>query len=155
MFKSGLLVLLWWGLLLLLGGPVVLAQRTSGSLGIGGQLGDPSGITLKIFQPGRLSYDFLAAWDADDFFYINVHGLRERRLPSTRNTYYFYGPGAFIGVLDHRGGDDDVVLGISATVGVGVLFDQLEFFGQITPRLALVPGTEGDAGGGVGFRIYF
>jgi hypothetical protein len=58
-------------------------------------------------------------------------------------------------VLDHRGGDDDVVLGISATVGVGVLFDQLEFFGQITPRLALVPGTEGDAGGGVGFRIYF
>lgn len=131
------------------------AQRTDGAVGIGGQIGDPSGVTLKIYHPGRFSYDFLAAWDLDDFFFLNLHAVRERHLGNTPRLHYFYGPGAFIGVRDRAPDDDDLVLGISGTLGISYVVDELEFFGQITPRLSVVPDTDGDVGGGVGVRFYF
>lgn len=144
--------------------PDVQAQRVPGAVGLGGQIGSPSGITLKVYNPNTISYDFLAAWDLDDFFFLNVHGLYERplRLEGIRGVEYFFGPGGYIGFTDRedgppgRGDDDDVVLGISGRLGVNVPFeDRFEFFVQITPRINLVPDTEGDFGGGVGLRYYF
>lgn len=131
------------------------AQRAPGAIGIGGQIGDPSGVTLKIYNPSGFSYDFLAAWDLDRFFFLNIHGLLERHIGQTQGLHLFYGPGAFIGIRDRDPGDDDVVVGISGSVGLGYVLDRLEFFGQLTPRLALVPDTDGDIGGGVGLRFYF
>lgn len=141
------------GLLVLLAG----TARAQGSIGLGGQLGDPSGLTLKLYNPGRVSYDFLVAWDLDDFLFLNVHGLYERRIDTTEGDFrFFYGPGGFIGFLDRPAGqDDDVVLGISGTFGLGFYIEQFEIFGQLTPRLALIPDTDGDLGGGLGVRFYF
>jgi len=132
------------------------AQRRPGAVGIGGQIGDPSGVTLTIYNPQSMSYDFLVAWDTDDFFFLNAHGLFEQHLGGRGNLHFFYGPGAFIGFRD-RGNeeDDEAVAGISGRVGLGVLFDRFEVYGQVTPRLALTPATDGEIGGGVGFRIYF
>lgn len=132
------------------------AQRSAGSAGIGAQFGQPTGLTLKIYNPSGMSIDFLAAWDLSDFFFLNVHGLYERPLGSTDNLFYFVGPGAFIGVRD-RGEfrDDDVALGISGTLGLSIVFGPVELFGQVTPRLELVERTDGDVGGGAGFRFYF
>lgn len=142
------------------------AQRTPGSLGLGGQIGSPSGITLKVYNPNTISYDVLAAWDLGDFFFLNVHGLYERPLDleGTSGVEYFFGPGGYIGFEDRRvgppGRDDDTdtetVLGISGRLGINVPFeDRFEFFVQITPRINLIPDTEGDFGGGVGLRYYF
>jgi len=142
--------------LLLLMSNVANAQRRSGGVGIGGQIGEPSGVTLKVYNPGRVSYDFLAAWNLDDFFYLNVHGVYESHLDDEGRVHFFYGPGAFIGLRDRpRDQDDDVVLGISGTFGLNYLIGNAEIFGQVTPRLELVPDTEGDVGGGVGVRFYF
>lgn len=133
------------------------AQRRSGAIGLGGQIGEPSGITLKVYNPGAMSYDFLAAWDADDdFFFLNVHGVYERHLGNTQNAHFFFGPGVFVGFKDRpRDQDDDAVAGISGTFGLDVLIDQFEIYGQLTPRLAVIPETDGDIGGGIGFRFYF
>jgi hypothetical protein len=139
-------------LLILMAAPV----RAQGGVGLGGQIGDPSGLTLKLYNPGRVSYDFLVAWDLDDFFFLNVHGLYERRLNTTEDFRFFYGPGGFLGFRDRpRDEDDDAVLGISGTFGLGFYIEQFEIFGQLTPRLALVPDTNGDLGGGIGVRFYF
>ena len=55
-----------------------------------------------------------------------------------------------------RDRDDDTVAGLSATAGLGFLFsERFELYGQVTPRIALTPATEGDIGGGIGFRVYF
>ena len=131
----------------------VLAQRTAGSVGIGGQLGDPSGLTLKFYNP-RVSYDFLAAWDLDEFFFLNAHAVYDRHLGNTPNAHFFYGPGAFVGIHENRK-DDDIEAGISGTFGIDFLIERVEIFGQLTPRFSIVPETDGDLGGGIGLRYYF
>lgn len=133
------------------------AQRGPGtSVGLGGQIGDPSGITLKLWNPTGWSYDFMAAWDTGDFFFLNVHGLLEQHVNGNGNVHVFYGPGAYIGVRDRpHERDDDSVFGISAEVGLGVLLQQFEIYGQLIPRLDLTPATDGDIGAGIGVRYYF
>lgn len=130
------------------------AQRAPGDVGIGGQIGNPSGVTLKVYRPNFPSYDILAAWDLDDFFFVNVHGLYERHLGNTERVHFFFGPGGFLGV-DERPGDDEVIAGLSGRVGLNVIIERFEIYGQVTPRISVVPDTEGDIGGGLGIRYYF
>lgn len=130
------------------------AQSTTppGSVGLGGQIGDPSGITLKWYDRPGFAYEVLAAWDLDDFLFLNLHGLFERRLQDSPLNYFF-GPGAYIGVEDR--GDNDLVLGISGSFGLNFFTERFEVFLQLTPRLNVVPNTRGELGGGVGLRYYF
>lgn len=138
------------------GVPSADAQRSGGDVGLGLQVGEPSGVTLQFYNPASLSWDFLAAWDVDDFFFLNVHGLYHRRLGQQHDVHLFYGPGAFIGVHDRgRGRDDDVVVGISGTLGIGAMIERFQVYGAVTPRLSVIPDTDGDVGAGVGVRYYF
>lgn len=130
-------------------------SQNKSRVGLGGQIGEPAGVTLKIRNPGATSIDILAAWVGDDVFFVNVHGLRETQVSDNENLHLFYGPGGYVGFHDRVHDDDEVVAGISATVGLGFLVEQFEIFGQITPRLDLTPATDGDLGVGVGVRYYF
>lgn len=130
------------------------AQYRRGGLGIGGQLGDPSGLTLKLYRRPGFAYDFLLAWDLDaDVLFLNVHGLYERPL-RTAPVRFFYGPGLYVGFRDRDPADDEVVLGISGSFGVNYFIEQFELFAQLTPRLRVVPDTDGSLGGGIGLRFY-
>lgn len=132
------------------------AQPRGGDVGLGLQIGEPSGVTVQFYNPGSMSWDILAAWDIDDFFFINLHGLYYRPLGNRQDVHLFYGPGGFIGVRDRgRGRDDDVVVGISGTIGIGVMIEQFQIYGSLTPRLSIIPGTDGDFGAGIGVRYYF
>jgi hypothetical protein len=139
--------------------PKAYAQPSGGNFGLGIQFGEPSGLSLRIYQPGRMSADILLAWDLDDFFYANVHGTWEKSLADSGTFNFFYGPGAFIGLRERtdRGlfdGDNDVNFGISGTAGFNVYVDRIEIYLRITPRLLLVDRTDSDVGGGLGFRFY-
>lgn len=138
--------------------PTAQAQRTSGAVGVGGQIGEPTGITLKFYDANSPSYDFIAAWDLDHFFFLNGHALFEQNLNADnidQDLEWFVGPGAFIGFSD-RPREDEVRLGISGTLGLTLTFNQrVELYGQFTPRIRLVPETDGDFGGGIGLRYYF
>ena len=99
--------------------------------------------------------EFLAAWDLDNFLFINGHALFHRNLQGEPDLYFFYGPGIFIGARDRgRGRDDDLILGISGRFGLAYGFEPFEVYIQLTPRLDLIPGTDGDLGGGIGFRFF-
>lgn len=143
-------------LLSLFTGTDARAQRAPGSVGLGLQIGEPSGISLMYYQPGGVSYEFLSAWNlSNDFFFLNAHGLFDRHLGNDQNVHLYYGPGAFVGFRDREGNDEDTVAGISGRIGLGYLIGRFEIYGQLTPRLALTPGTDGDLGGGAGFRYFF
>jgi len=134
------------------------AQRTSGAAGLGVQAGEPSGVTLKIYNADSPSYDFLAAWSFDDFLFLNAHALFEQPL-SAQNVeepvQWFIGPGAYVGVYDDSPGSE-AGLGISGTIGLDILLaDQFELYIQATPRFELIRETEPDIGGGLGLRYYF
>ncbi len=149
------------GLILILGVIVThtspaAAQNVDGNIGLGGQVGQPAGISLKVYNPERMSFDFLAAYDLDNFFFLNVHGLFERPISDNEALNLIYGPGVFIGTYNRpRGADDDVALGVSGRIGLNYYIKQFELFIQITPRLEITPTTTADLGGGLGFRYYF
>ncbi|MEZ4950516.1 MAG: hypothetical protein R2879_08280 [Saprospiraceae bacterium] len=132
------------------------AQRADGAVGIGAQIGQPTGLTVKVYKPSGISTDILAAWDLDDFFFLNVHGLWERHIGSSENFHYFLGPGAFIGIRDHGNEqENDIAVGVSGNFGINVMLGILELYGQVTPRLEIIEKTDVDIGGGVGLRFYF
>ena len=140
------------------------AQVDGGSWGLGGQLGDPDGITLKFYTSRPVmrggatfnAYDLLFGWDFDDYFFASAHALHERRLQDTPLNF-FLGPGLFLFFDDDRGpgDDDDVGFGISGQFGLNYFVERLEIFLHLTPRLRLVDSTDGDLGGGIGLRYYF
>ncbi len=128
------------------------SNNPPGTFSIGGQIGDPSGITLKWYdRPGR-AFELLGAWDLDDFLFLNLHYLFEHPIQNSPLNY-FLGPGAYIGVEDRR--DSELVIGASASFGLNFFAEPFEVFLQLTPRLNVVPNTRGDLGGGVGLRFYF
>ncbi len=133
------------------------AQRTPGAAGLGVQAGEPSGVTLKIYNADGPSYDVLAAWSFDDFLFLNAHALFERPLAIEnvqQPVHWFVGPGAYVGIYDDGG--SEAGLGISGTVGLDILLaEQFEVYIQATPRFELVRETEPDIGGGLGLRYYF
>lgn len=138
----------------LLSSQSVFAQRTSGDVGIGVHIGRPTGVTLKIYKQPT-SIDFLAAWDLDDFFFLNIHAIFDAHLNKENTIHFFYGPGGYIGIHD-RPNDrpDDVEFGVSGNFGIDFLIRKFEIFLQLTPRLSLIESTDFHMGGGIGFRFY-
>lgn len=142
-------------LIYLLPGQSLVAQRAPGDVGIGVHIGQPTGLTLKIYKP-TTSIDFLAAWDLNDFFFLNIHAIYDTPLNNDHTIHFFYGPGGYIGIRDRRGDlPDDVEVGVSGNFGVDFFIRKFEIFLQLTPRLALLERTDFNIGGGVGFRMYF
>ncbi|MFB6271393.1 MAG: hypothetical protein ABEL51_00720 [Salinibacter sp.] len=134
--------------------PPAQAQRAPGAAGLGVHLGEPSGITAKIYNPNRASYDILAAWSLyENFFFLNGHALFEHPL-SAQNVeqplQWYIGPGAYLSVSNKAG------FGVSGTIGVDILLaDHFEIYLQATPRFELVGETKPYLGGGLGLRYYF
>lgn len=67
------------------------AQRAAGDVGLGIQVEQPTGLSLKIYNPGT-STDFLAAWDWDNFFFLNIHAIFDTHLNDEQTIHFFYGP---------------------------------------------------------------
>ena len=134
--------------------PFSHSQRAPGDVGVGVQFGSPSGLSLQFYKATGPSLDLIAAWNLDDFFYLNGHGLYQKHIGNSGNFHFIYGPGAFVGFID-RGDKIHVDAGISGTVGLSLLIDKFEIYGRVTPRLALVDSTDADIGGGLGLRFYF
>lgn len=132
------------------------AQHAPGRVGIGAQVGAPSGLTLKVHNPGAVGVDVLAAWDLRDELFLNAHALFEQSLGLSEipSATFFLGPGAYVGVF-FRGSRDAAVVGVSGRAGVGaMLTDRIEVYGQLTPRIDLSPESVSDFGGGIGVRVY-
>lgn len=141
----------------LLSSPTALAQPAGRTLGLGGQVGGDSGLTLKSYRTDGLPFqnllqaragDVLLAWNLDGFFFVDAHLLREEPIPDSP-LQYFLGPGLFF-----LARDNDFVTGVSGNFGVNFFSGPFEVFLQVTPRLGLLPATSGNLGGGVGLRYY-
>jgi hypothetical protein len=140
--------LLAFGFLLVIVPDDARAQR-GGNFGIGGQLGEPTGLTLKA-GVGRGAIDFAAGWDlSDDSFFAQGHYLLAERPLSGTELGFFWGPGLFVGSRN-----DNTAFGLSLNVGINYYTGPIEIFGQLTPRLRLVDDTGIDVGGALGLRFY-
>jgi hypothetical protein len=134
------------------------ARADGGPFGLGIILGEPTGITGKVWTGGRHAFDFGVAWSFDDTDAFHVYGdylWHDFDLidVSKGTMTLHFGPGARVAIRDR--GDDRV--GIRFVVGLDYRFETapVDIFVDVVPVLDLAPDTDLEGMGGVGVRYYF
>jgi hypothetical protein len=131
--------------------PRANAQRTPGTFNLGPQVGQPAGLTVKVYRAPGTAYSGLFTTDGADSANLHLHRLRERPLPDSL-VYLYYGPGLFLG---GKALDQDLPvanLGVSAQAGLNFYAERFEVFVHLTPSFRLLPEVRLGLGGSVGLR---
>lgn len=141
-------------LLLLLGGAAAGAQEFS-IIGAGIVIGEPTGITAKVWDEGGIAADAAVAWSfvGESSLYMHTNLLYHFRVLET-GTDYFFTP-YFGGGVSFRF-EDEFNLGLRLPFGVSWLLDLLpiELFAEVAPGVGLLPETDFEFGAGLGARFY-
>ncbi len=131
-------------MLVLLAAPAAAQDRLGLALGL--QVGDPTGLALRVPGSGPVSWTgALAAHDGGAYVTVNRH----REYPLTASPLHYYvAPGVHLGSARN----DDLVLGANANLGLNFYQERFEIFLQVTPTLDLLPGLDLWLGAAVGAR---
>lgn len=150
------LVFIWAGLLLLgvgelfLGSAPVRAQRSGGTVTIGLQVGEPGGLTGKVYRSPHTAYTGLLTTDGDDFAALYLHRLHERPLPDSL-LHLYVGPGLLVG-SERLTSTPSLRIGLSTQIGLNFYAERFEVFVLTTPTLLFLPNFTPKVGGSVGLR---
>jgi len=128
-----------------------VAQRADGTFNLGPQVGQPAGLSVKVYRSPQTAYTSLFTTDGDDFASLRFHRLQERPLPDSL-VYVYVGPGLFLG---GKALDEDLPiaeLGISGQTGLNFFAERFEVFVHVTPTVRLLPDLSFELGGSVGLR---
>ena len=132
----------------------VKAQYTS--LGIGGMIGSPTGITLKKWISGRNACDLGAAWSITRHPGLHVHGdflMHRADLDGMEagRSYAYYGIGGRLKAVA-----DDPRVGARFPIGITYIDPREPFdaFFEIVPVLDILPETRFALNLSLGGRIY-
>ncbi len=143
--------------LILLGSLAGLTYAQSNhNLGLGVILGEPTGISFKIWNRQTVAFDAGAAWSIVDQKHFQIHGdlllhnFNLFRVETGRMALY-YGVGARIWFAT------DTILSLRVPIGLSYEFERtpVELFLEVVPMLDLIPATDVAMAGAVGFRYYF
>jgi len=133
-----------------------LTLSQSRGFGLGIVLGEPTGLSAKLWTGSSNAFDFAAAWSfkGDGQLLLQAdyvwHSFDLIRVSSGRLPLY-YGIGGRIIFAD------DPLLGIRIPLGLNYQFASapIDIFAEIVPILDLIPSTDFDLGGGLGARFWF
>ncbi len=138
----------------------VLAQR-SGDQGIGVMLGNPSGLSYKMWLNETVALDGAAGVDQGEFdlhtsllwhvfdWSKNIEGFKSITDSGDFPFYFGFGPRVLF--------ENNAEFGIRFPVGLSFMphNSTWEFFGEVAPVLRLTPDTGMDGDFAVGLRYYF
>jgi hypothetical protein len=124
--------------------------------GLGIILGEPTGVSGKLWTSGQNAFDFGAAWSfqgegnlllqADYVWHIfRLIPVPDGKLP------FYVGVGGEVILAD------DPVIGVRVPLGLDYMFGNapVDIFVELVPILRLAPSTDFDFAGGVGARYWF
>ena len=122
--------------------------------GVGVMVGEPTGLSAKLWTSDATAAQFGVAWSLNN--YLHVHGdmimhvfnvveVSKGELP------FYVGLGARVLFAD------DLTIGVRVPLGAAYQFESAPFdlFLEVVPILNLVPGTDFDINGAIGFRYFF
>jgi hypothetical protein len=130
-------------------------SRNGGNLGLGAQVGEPSGLSAKYWLGSTNALDFLAGFSAygkwvfikGDYLWhnFNLIPVSSGQLP------LYYGMGG-MAILSNRPG-----IGIEGVVGLEYLLPSapLDVYLDLAPGVFIVPETHGYVNVGLGMRFFF
>jgi len=128
-----------------------------GKIGLGIIVGEPTGISAKIWTGKTTAFDAAAAWTfSENYGSLHLHAdflkhkfgiidVNKGQLP------FYFGLGAKVVMAN------DPVIGMRIPLGISYIFADGTFdtFLEIVPVLNLIPSTVFDVEGGIGLRYYF
>lgn len=133
----------------------LFAQNRNKNLGIGVILGEPTGLSLKVWTKKTQAFDAALAWSFGyrnsmqihmDYLFHEFNSIKVEKgsLP------FYYGIGARILV------DDVAYIGVRIPVGLTYLFENspVDIFLELVPVLNLNPATNFNLNGAIGARFY-
>ena len=132
------------------------AKAQNSGLGLGVLIGEPTGISAKLWLKGPSAVDAAAAWSTrgDNSLHLHVDYL-----------HHFFGlfpvPQGKLPLYVGGGGRvrfaDNSKFGVRVPVGLAYLFPTIpvDIFLEIAPIVDLAPDTGFDINGGIGARYYF
>ncbi len=137
---------------------VLTASALAGNVGLGVMVGEPTGLSLKVWSGSRTAFDAAAGWSLNESDWIYVHGdyLWHRydiHLDAPGSLPFYFGIGAR--VLLHEGNDSRI--GVRVPLGLDYITrdHRFDFFLEVAPIVDLAPDTGFDVSGGLGARYYF
>lgn len=124
--------------------------------GLGIVLGEPTGLSAKLWTGSKNAFDFAAAWSFKeeghmllqaDYVWHNFDliTVQSGKLPF----YYGIGGGAIF--------SNDPLVAVRVPVGLDYQFENapVDIFVEIVPILDIIPSTDFDLAGGLGIRFWF
>jgi hypothetical protein len=148
--------------LIILGALAGLSFGRDGDLGLGIILGEPTGLSGKLWTGKTTAFDAGVAWSfvGGGFFQIHgdflFHNFSLFEVEKGKMSLY-YGFGGRVRLADHDAIDGETV--VSARVPLGISYEfaktSIELFIEVVPMLDLIPETAVGIAGGAGFRYYF
>jgi len=153
-------------LALLLTSNPVHAQQSQNKIGLGLMVGEPTGLSFKVWTSETTAFDAGLAWSFGRYDAVNLHAdylwhhfgifgddINKGQLP------VYYGIGGRIVFADDypNQGDSNAVLGARVPVGVNYLFEDspVGVFFEIAPIVNIIPETDVDFDSSLGVRFYF
>jgi hypothetical protein len=125
----------------------------SGPSGLGIILGEPTGLSVKIWQNDNIAYDAAAAWSLGEDGALHLHAdfLQHNYNLLNQDFPVYYGLGGRVRL------EDDPKLGVRIPLGISHKFSEtpMDIFFEIVPVLDLVPETSFAMNGAIGIRYYF
>ena len=126
------------------------------NVGLGIILGEPTGLTMKFWNRQTVAFDAGAAWSITRGGYFQLHGdlllhnFNLFRVDTGRMALY-YGVGGRVKFAT------DLTVSLRVPIGISYEFERtpVELFLEVVPMLDLIPSTDVDMAGAVGFRYYF
>jgi hypothetical protein len=132
------------------------SAAAQGNFGMGIILGEPTGVSAKLWLTDRTAVDMAAAWSFSDEGAFHLHAdyllhnfdlinVNQGRLP------VHFGIGARVKF------EDKSKFGVRIPVGLTYIFDgaPIDIFFEIVPILDLIPDTEFEANAAIGARFFF
>jgi hypothetical protein len=133
------------------------APASDEGFGLGIIVGEPTGLSAKVWLSENSAFDAAAAWSFEGEDALHLHGdflLHRFDLNSVDDFSipFYYGLGGRI-----KQEDDDSLLGVRLPLGLLFLWEdeRIDFFIELVPIMDLAPDTDFRLNGGVGVRYYF
>lgn len=147
------------GLLLIgLTGAAEAARSGHGGVGIGLQLGEPTGITAKFWLDRTSAIDATVGWNIiSDRFTLQAGYLFHFPLDvPTGSLAAYVGAGGLLGARgEEHPGDAYILLAGRIPLGLEYIYNPISFYAELDPLIELLPAVGPGLGGGIGFRFYF
>lgn len=124
-------------------------------IGLGVIIGEPTGLSAKMWTGDHTAIDAALAWSLVGNGYIHLHAdmlmhsfaieVDQGQLP------VYFGIGAKLDLASNLG------LGVRVPLGIAYLFESvpIDVFAELVPILNLIPATKFSVEGGIGIRYFF